>query len=585
MGNFIIFLMLAIAAALLICIMTKSKQKESDPICKKGNENNRGNQRIEIALSNKSEDVRLNVERKSAHHVAHNIEQTKTNSQDKAKQSEEPSSAIVLPNQDKSDIEPNATNKNNCIEEKNTGLQEKGETNLPKAKADNNEANNQCTSEQNNGKNTKSELNGGHEPIHKPQSSNKEPQDTDSRHVQDTKGSDTLKKQAQPYTVVSVPFLSDVFDIDYTKKVYFKYDLNASKELKYPLMRTPQKDTEIKLPVHGRSGKRGFSEHTLCNAIKKYGLEKFYDNLTVFAEGCHFEPDLAYIDADKGIFIDIEIDEPYAGYERKPIHYKINNNATVDDRRNKHFTDRGWIVIRFSEKQIVEQCGSCLKYIYNVIRKMDSSSAIPKSLVCFSDLKEETMWTKDDAQWKKNNKEREKMLKISEFICSSKVLTQVEVTDYKGSEVIERNVKRKHEEEVWKRCSVQKKWQDYIDRYPRGRFVNQAKKEIDKSLWEECKKQKMYERYLKETKIGEFKTEAEDFILKEQKFREECRRKEQEHLIAIRDEEERKKKEALAEQKRREEDERKKQEAERYERQNITTVHSSPKTPSSRGYA
>lgn len=583
MGNFIIFLVLAIAVTLLICIKAKPKQKESEPICKNGNESNRGNQRIEIALSNKSEDVRLNVERKSAHHVAHNIEQTKTNSQDKEKQSEEPSSAIVLPNQDKSDIEPNATNKNNCIEEKNTGLQEKGKTNLPKAKADNNEANNQCASEQNNGKNTKSELNGGHELIHKPQSSNKEPQNTDSIHVQATKGSDALKKQALPYTVVSVPFLSDVFDIDYTKKVYFKYDLDASKELKYPLMRTPQKNTEVKLPVHGRSGKRGFSEHTLCNAIKKYGLEKFYDNLTVFAEECPFEPDLAYIDADNGIFIDIEIDEPYAGYERMPIHYKIDNNATVDDCRNKHFTDRGWIVIRFSEKQISEQCESCLKYIYSVIRMMDSSLAIPKSLVCFPDLKEETMWTKDDAQWKMKNKEREKMLKISEFICSSKELPQVEVTDYKGSEMIERNVKRKHEKEVWERCSEQKKWQDYISEYPRGRFANQAKKKIDESLWEECKKQNAYRRYLKETEIGEFKAEAEDFILKEQ--REECRRKKQEHLIAIRDEEERKKKKALAEQKRREEDEQRKQEAERYERQNITTVHSSPKTPSSRGYA
>ena len=389
---------------------------------------------------------------------------------------------------------------------------------------------------------------------------------------------------SKPYTVDSLPFLHDVFDIDYSKKLFFQYELTDSQGLRYPLMRVPQKGTAIKLPVHGRNGKRGFSERMLCNAISKYKLKGFYDNLSVMVKGVAFTPDLAYINVAKGIFIDIEVDEPYAGFEKLPTHYKVGN-GTVDDRRNLSFTERGWIALRFSEKQIVEQCDSCLKYVYEVIRRMDTSVAVPNALVKAPALKGMEMWTLDEAKEYIRDRYREKMLGISEFICASSATAQMTLPDYVGGNEIETNLKRKEEERVWKRCQATGKAQDYLRLYPQGKFVDEAKTDIDKTLWTICQMHKEYRRYLNETKFGKFKAEAETLLQEQQRIEKQRRLAEQQRIREIQDREERQRREAQAEQRRREDEERKRREAINYERRQVSTNNPSTKTPSSRGYA
>lgn len=376
----------------------------------------------------------------------------------------------------------------------------------------------------------------------------------------------------------------DSSDIDYRKKLYFQYELTDSQGLRYPLMRVPQKGTAIKLPVRGRNGKRGFSEQMLCNAISKYNLKGFYDNLSVVVKGVAFTPDLAYINMAKGIFIDIEVDETYAGYEQLPIHYKVGN-GTVDDRRNVSFTERGWIVLRFSEKQIVEQCDSCLKYVYEVIRRMDTSVAVPNALVKAPALKGMEMWTLDEAKEYIRDRYREKMLGISEFICASSATAQMTLPDYVGGNEIETNLKRKEEERVWKRCQATGKAQDYLRLYPQGKFVDEAKTDIDKTLWTICQMHKEYRRYLNETKFGKFKAEAETLLQEQQRIEKQRRLAEQQRIREIQDREERQRREAQAEQRRREDEERKRREAINYERRQVSTNNPSTKTPSSRGYA
>lgn len=102
------------------------------------------------------------------------------------------------------------------------------------------------------------------------------------------------------------------------------------------------------MPVRGRCGKRGVCEQKLCEEIEKLNLFGFYDNLSLFViDRCsRYEPDLAYIDAKKGIFIDIEIDEPYSGLERKPIHYTIGD-YTVDDKRNDYLPSEAGLLYVF----------------------------------------------------------------------------------------------------------------------------------------------------------------------------------------------------------------------------------------------
>lgn len=90
-----------------------------------------------------------------------------------------------------------------------------------------------------------------------------------------------------------------------------------------------------------------------------------------------YELDIAIIEKENhlGIRIDIEIDEPYTGYEHKPIHYI----GCGDEYRDANLCNLGWIVIRFSEKQVyteAEKCISYVKYILSLIDKSLSGSDI-----------------------------------------------------------------------------------------------------------------------------------------------------------------------------------------------------------------
>ncbi|MDW8296830.1 MAG: hypothetical protein RMJ97_08090, partial [Raineya sp.] len=57
------------------------------------------------------------------------------------------------------------------------------------------------------------------------------------------------------------------------------------------------------------------------------------------------------------LFVDIEIDEPY-GFRGKPIH-----TIGSDEPRNAFFTEKGWIVIRFAEEQVIREPLQCCQFI------------------------------------------------------------------------------------------------------------------------------------------------------------------------------------------------------------------------------
>lgn len=87
--------------------------------------------------------------------------------------------------------------------------------------------------------------------------------------------------------------------------------------------------------------------------------------------GRAYVPDFAYVDAETGLSIDIEIDEPYSLPEKEPIHY-----VGEDMVRNSFFTDKGWFVVRFAEQQIAECPAACVLYLESVIHHIYEGSDI-----------------------------------------------------------------------------------------------------------------------------------------------------------------------------------------------------------------
>ena len=229
----------------------------------------------------------------------------------------------------------------------------------------------------------------------------------------------TSQQLRRAYQCTNESFLKDLPNLNYQSHFFCSYSIESSKGTTFPLLRTPKKGCEIKLPKAGRSNTRGVCEKELCEKIIDLRLQKnFYDGVCLYIKNSNkpFEPDLAYIDTSKGIFMDIEVDEPYSGFDHTPIHYRLADGRTIDDMRNDYFTERGWTVLRFSEKQIYRQTKSCLKEIFKLLQKMDPSITMPFMLKSAEDLVPENMWTEQEVKNFIREKEREKMLGISKFI-------------------------------------------------------------------------------------------------------------------------------------------------------------------------
>ena len=252
------------------------------------------------------------------------------------------------------------------------------------------------------------------------------------------------------YTVQTIPFLTSKLNLDYEATCKVPYSILDSVDAKFPIIRAPKRGCEIKLPKIGRSGKRGVCEERLCKMIRDLKLHDFYDDISLFIGNYSkpYEPDIAYIDVQKGIFIDIEIDEPYSGWERKPIHYKTKY-GTIDDARNNYFTERGWTVIRFSEKQVYEHPKSCLRRVYQLLHEMDVTITMPKCLAIEADISPDDIWTKEQAARMEQNKAREKMLDIDKFIQPAEA-PHTTIEDYPHGQEIEKKIisKRKGSQRI-----------------------------------------------------------------------------------------------------------------------------------------
>ncbi len=105
-----------------------------------------------------------------------------------------------------------------------------------------------------------------------------------------------------------------------------------------------------------------------------------------------------------GLSIDIEIDEPYVGNTKAP-HHCIDQGK--DDIRNQFFTNNNWVVIRFSEKQVVKYPYRCCKIIAQVIARVSGDYTFECQLKDLPSLPPEPTWTiKQAKKWANVNYRR-----------------------------------------------------------------------------------------------------------------------------------------------------------------------------------
>jgi hypothetical protein len=182
----------------------------------------------------------------------------------------------------------------------------------------------------------------------------------------------------------------------------------------YPVVKMPNSNCLLKLPRQGRSNQKGYKENDFCSLIKSLLPEiGISDNVHMVIPNFNkpYEPDIVLFDKSINLYIDIEIDEPYDGYYRYPTHYTHpEQDVKQDNIRDLFFTESGWLVIRFTEKQVHCQPLECISYIKNVL-----NSLYNKDFTTKADCIQENQWDYNQCiQWQKIYY-REKYLGIERF--------------------------------------------------------------------------------------------------------------------------------------------------------------------------
>lgn len=104
-------------------------------------------------------------------------------------------------------------------------------------------------------------------------------------------------------------------------------------------------------------------------------------------------PDFIFQHNKSNLIIDIEIDEPYTF--DKPIHYLDNEH---DSKRNEYFLKNGWVVIRFSEEQVINDPEGCCAEIASLIYYFTSDDSYLEKLKNVPRVYRHRKWTKWDAK-------------------------------------------------------------------------------------------------------------------------------------------------------------------------------------------
>lgn len=182
----------------------------------------------------------------------------------------------------------------------------------------------------------------------------------------------------------------------------------------YPVVKMPKRNTILKLPRNGRSNQKGYKEKDFYNQLKQNITDiEMTDNVHLVIPNFNkpYEPDIVLFDKNLNLYIDIEIDEPYDGYYRYPTHF-INPEDEIkqDNIRDLFFIESGWIVIRFTEKQVHCQAYECIDYVRNVL-----NSLYNRNFVTYTICNRENQWDYNQCiQWQKIYY-REKYLGIERF--------------------------------------------------------------------------------------------------------------------------------------------------------------------------
>jgi hypothetical protein len=198
-----------------------------------------------------------------------------------------------------------------------------------------------------------------------------------------------ISKELEVEKTYEIPIDEDVFNSNFenfTKeiekiKLQVKNDYNTDKIKFENLIIEKRIEIEQKILIDNlepydsitklsASNKRGRTELLFFTKLFKHFTTQINIDVVPNIGKNPFQPDFVLICKKTGFHIDIEVDEPYAVDNGKPIHHDRSN----DEERNDYFLELNWGVIRFTEKQVIENTNDCIALIENVLSEIHNKS-------------------------------------------------------------------------------------------------------------------------------------------------------------------------------------------------------------------
>lgn len=202
----------------------------------------------------------------------------------------------------------------------------------------------------------------------------------------------------------------------------------------YPIVLSPAEGSFLKLPRFGRCGTRGYKEADFLVALQAdfKDIKVGYDfHLAIPGNSNPYEPDFVLYDETLNLYIDVEIDEPYDGVLRQATHTIEGCDAV----RDVFFKESGWVVVRFTERQVHLSSGQCIRFLRSIVDAMRGQARFVRP-----DVEHEPKWTNEQAlRWEREHY-RENYLGISSFHLQPRTGNiRWQVTEKEG---IDRNIRR-----------------------------------------------------------------------------------------------------------------------------------------------
>jgi len=179
----------------------------------------------------------------------------------------------------------------------------------------------------------------------------------------------------------------------------------------YPIIFWPENDAEIIPAESSHSDIRDYSDDYFWKILTESNLGvQIHQNchLDVPCRAIPYKAAIALTDIEGRWLVDVEIDAPYDGWYRVPLHCVDGN----DDVRDGYFNRCGWTVVRFTERQVRTQPEACVKQLKNIINCLQDSS-----IELSNEVVPENRWTFKEAVEMERDLFREKYLGIQTFGC------------------------------------------------------------------------------------------------------------------------------------------------------------------------